>query len=258
MSVAIRWPGVLLAGVLIVACSSGTPWSNEEVVRPHAANPFLEIEPDRHIDDDGVVLLMWEVADDRSLWGPAPAGLTHLQSWRRAIEVIVGGTDPAYLMQRNRELYPWLENEHEGQRRINRQVEKGELGRWRPMNALESYLLDFHAARYPLLEQPSELGALILSRRTAEGERTRIYYLTDGDGLPPRQAIGTVLQKAKADVQMGWDARAFLHNHTFDFANEKGMLAIAAPSESDLQIIASIRRHLEVDLVWIIDGFNSF
>lgn len=110
--VAVKWPVVFLAGVLFLSCASGTGSSNQAGVKPESANPLLASEPDRLIDDDGVVLLMWEIDDDPSLWEAGSYGLPHLESWRRAIEAIVGVTDPAFLMQRNRELYPWLETEH--------------------------------------------------------------------------------------------------------------------------------------------------
>ncbi len=249
--------------LLVIAFAVGSwaiviPAGPPEGVGGNSENPFLALEPEILLAEGTMVLLAWEIENDPTFWQPGPVGLRHLDTWRAAIEEIVGGTDPAYLMRRNRELYPWLECEHEGQRKINRQVERGELGRLRTMNALESFLLDFHAARYPLFERPSEFGALILVPSTGDESRMRVYYLTDGEGLPPKDGVRSVIDRAKADIEAGWDARIFLHNHTFNFESEKGMLAIAAPSESDLQFIRALGTTLEIDQAWIIDGFNSF
>lgn len=238
--------------LLIISLAIGAG-SSEEV-----RNTLLDRIPEVLLDDGEAEILRWEIEDDPGLWGPAPTGLRHLESWRGAIRETVGGTSPAFLMQRNQELNPWLESEHPQQGVINRKVESGELGRLRSMNALEAYLLDLHAARYALLDRPSEMGVLILSGSTEGGERLRIYYLTDGDGLPPKEAAGTLLDLVERDVEAGWDARAFLHNHTFDFESEKGLLAIAAPSENDLKLIHALGTRLELDEAWIIDGFNSF
>ena len=46
-------------------------------------------------------------------------------------------------------------------------------------------------------------------------------------------------------------------NDTFDFESEKGLLAIAAPSEADIQFIAALGSRLGIEEAWIIDDFKS-
>ncbi|HUP65461.1 MAG TPA: hypothetical protein VM557_09285 [Thermoanaerobaculia bacterium] len=249
---------LFIFALVIASCSVANPPPQRNAPAGLTENPFLAAEPEIILDEHDVVLLAWEIEDDRILRESGPFALRHLDAWRAAIAEVVGSTEPDFLMRRNRELYPWLESEHPGQEEINRRVERGELGRLRSMNGLESFLLDFHAARYPLFEEPSELGVLVLSRATRDGTRLRVYYVTDGRGLPPREGARIVLERAEADVRAGWDARVFLHNHTFDLESERGMLAIAAPSESDLQFIRALATRLGIDEAWIIDGFNSF
>lgn len=250
---------------LLLSITSWAPALGSDLDPPTpegSANPLLTAEPEVLLREGEIVLLAWKLDDEPSLWQTAPSGLRHLSAWRDAVEEVLGeeivpGTDATLLIRRNRELYPWLESENRAVRRINRAVEEGEMGRLRRMNALEAFLLDFHAARYPLFERPSELGALILSRASSDGSRIRVYYLTDGDGLPPKRGSRTVLERARSDVRAGWDLRAFLHNHTFDLASERGMLAIAAPSESDVHFIRGLAESLELDEAWIVDGFHS-
>ncbi|MDX1632182.1 MAG: hypothetical protein R3234_09985 [Thermoanaerobaculia bacterium] len=246
----------------VVSCTGSAPPDPAGETSVSLRNPLLFAEPEVLLREGDVVLLRWEIDDEPILWQPGPHRLRHLENWRRAIQEAIGEdpgprTDPRYLIRRNRELYPWLESENEAVGRINRRVESGKLGRLRPMNGLESFLLDFHAARYPLVAKPSELGALILSRPDREGPRLRVYYLTDGDGLPPKRGVRTVLESAHRDLGAGWDLRTFLHNHTFDLGSERGMLAIAAPSPSDVHFIRTVIAPLKPDEAWIVDGFHS-
>lgn len=122
---------------------------------------------------------------------------------------------------------------------------------------LEASLLDFHASRYPLFERPSELGALLLRRETGSGTKLRIYYLTDGDGLPPNNGVSQMLERVAADREAGWDIRGLVHNHTFDLESEKGNLAVAAPSESDLHLFGNLGTVQEWEHAWVLDGFNT-
>ena len=248
-------PAVIILTLLLGGCSTALQPNTPGSPSPPPENPFLTHQPKVLLHDGDVVLLEWELDDSPVFWKAGVSGLPHLEAWRAAIRRKIGDrTDPAFLLRQNRKIHPWLESEDKAQRMINTAIAAGTLGRWRPMNGLESFLLDFHASRYPLVDRPSEMGELMLTRHG----KVRVDYLTDGNGLPPKEGVNKVIERAAAAIKEGWVVRAFLHNHTWDFSNDKGLYALAAPSEADLHFIHVLGAKLDLDQAWIVDGFNSF
>ena len=123
------------------------------------------------------------------------------------------------------------------------------------MSCLEAHLLSYQAARFPLYEQPSEIVALIVRRADDSGREVKVYIAADGDATPPKPH--PALASIESDVAAGWSLYAVFHNHTFDHSEDRGLLPVAAPSASDLQVTAPLVERLGLERMLVSDGFST-
>ncbi|WP_428265738.1 hypothetical protein [Haliangium sp.] len=135
-------------------------------------------------------------------------------------------------------------------------VASGRAGRIRSITCLESLLLAIQAERKPMIEQPTELAAFILRRRSEGGHvHLRIYYSTaDQPGLKMSPAI---MDPLEADVAQGWTFWVMLHNHNFFFDQEPVQVGVPAPSKTDVELLRVFRDQLGLRQAWITNGFHT-
>lgn len=243
--------GPAVPGSGALATGPGKPTALDCVGDPHA---LRDTPATVQHETDGELHQYWVLVDREDLWQlespPHPA----LTDYRNRVREVVADTGPLAMIRKNREMFPWLEREHPAERTINRLVESGAIGRHRPMSCLESQLLAYQAARFPLFEQPTEIAALVL-RRSAGSPQLKIYVLADDDGPPPKPVHA--LEAMASDLDHGWRLWGTFHNHTLDLESERGLLAIAAPSSSDLQVFRFLHRSFGLEHAFITDGFST-
>lgn len=199
---------------------------------------------------------MWLLADQTELWEPIAPVHESLRLYREKVRSLLPDTSPLGLIRSNRELNPWLEREHPAERRINGMVEAG-TGVHRAMNCLESHLLAFQAERFPLYEQPSELVALLVKRSegTGDSDLLKVYFAADEDANVPKP--NWAVEAVEADVADGWNFFGVFHNHTFVHDEERGLIPVAAPSASDLQVSVALADRLGLERITVSDGFST-
>ena len=221
-----------------------------------ASNPraLWEAEPIVQHRDGDELHQYWLLADRPDLWETVAPVHESLTRYREQVREILPDTSPLGLIRSNRQLNPWLEREYPAEGRINRLVEAG-VGRHRPMNCLESHLLAYQAARFPLYEQPSEIVALIVKRSDASGDLVKVYIAADNDAIVPKP--NWAVESVEIDVAEGWRFHSVFHNHTFDHSEERSLVPVAAPSASDLQVSVALDERLGLEYVLVTDGFST-
>ena len=178
----------LLAAALAGTCQGGEPATLAPAQTIDCAGNALalsEADPVIQHRDGDELHQYWLLVDHPDLWGTTTPPLEALTRYRQQASAVVPDTAPLALIRTNRERNPWLELEYPAEGRINRLVEAG-AGTHRPMNCLESQILDYQAARFPLYEQPSEIVALIVKRTEATGDRVKVYIAADNDSSLPK------------------------------------------------------------------------
>lgn len=196
----------------------------------------------------------WILLDQPDLWEIVTPPLAPLERYREQARAAVPDTSPLGMIRANRERNPWLEREYPAEGRIARRVEGG-LGIHRPLSCLESQILAFQAARFPLFDQPSEIVAAIARRPGPEGALVKVYVAADGDSTPPKPSHAVA--GLERDVAEGWTFFASFHNHTFNHSEERGLIPVAVPSVSDVQLSVALSQRLGLERVLVTDGFST-
>ena len=83
----------------------------------------------------------------------------------------------------------------------------------------------------------------------------KVYLVADNDSVLPKP--NRVLESVEADVESGWRFAGVFHNHTFDHTPGRGLIPVAAPSTSDLQLSAALAERLGLEAIQVTDGFNT-
>ncbi len=218
------------------------------------ARALWEAEPVLQHRDGDELHQYWLLADRSDLWEETAPVFEPLARYRDQARRVVPDTSPLGLIRTNRERNLWLERDHPAEGRINRLVLAG-VGTHRPMNCLESQLLAYQAARFPLYEQPSEIVALIVKRSEPSGDLVKIHIAADDDTVVPKPDDAIVA--IELDVAAGWRFHAVFHNHTFNHSTDRPLLPVAAPSASDLQVSVGLNQRLGLELVLVTDGFST-
>lgn len=130
-------------------------------------------------------------------------------------------------------------------------------------SCVERRLFARQAARFPMLEHPTELGAFILRGNGV----VRVYMSSmDRVGQKGRREIADAVA---ADVARGFALVAHLHNHPFLFDREIGdrmwttpdtiddVAGALAPSLSDAGFYQNNAEELPLEAAWITNGFES-
>jgi hypothetical protein len=218
------------------------------------ARALWDAEPVVQRRDGNEIHQYWILADRPDLWAAAVPVFEPLAHYREKVREVVPDVSPLGLIRTLRERFPWLERDYPAEGRINRLVEAG-VGTHRPMNCLETQVLAYQAARFPLYEQPSEIVALFVKRAQDSGDLIKVYVAADDDAIPPKPS--PAVTAIEADVAAGWCFYGVFHNHTFDHSEDHGLLPVAAPSSNDLQLSAALVERLGLEHIFVADGFST-
>ena len=226
-----------------------------------AGNPraLWQADPVVQHSDGDEIHQYWLLADQPDLWSLAVPEFEPLIRYREQVRRALPDTSPLGMIRSNRERNPWIDQEYPNEDRVNRQVEAG-VGRHRPMNCLESHILAYQATRFPLYEQPSEVVALFVERSEApggsgEGGLVKVYLAADNDSVLPKP--NWAVESIEADVAAGWRFTGVFHNHTFDHSPDRGLIPVASPSTSDLQVSVALEERLGLEAIQVTDGFST-
>lgn len=125
------------------------------------------------------------------------------------------------------------------------------LGKIRPINYLESQLLDYQISRYPLLSHPTEFHGFILVNDSVK--HVKVYFAASDQPWPPKPNI--ILNALKKDLKMGWIFKNHLHNHYEPKLNR--YLGILAPSITDAQYYLFLSEEYNLRQAIITNGFHT-
>lgn len=243
--------------LFVIAFSPGLRGEPTLAVRIDCANDsraLWEAEPVVQHRDGDELHQYWLLVDRPDLWALSVPVHEELARYREKFRQVVSDTGPLALIRANRERNVWLERDYPAERRINRQVEGG-VGSHRPMTCLETQILAYQAARFPLYEQPSEIVALIARRSEESGDRIKVYIAADDDSIPPKPSHAVAA--LETEVARGWRLYGLFHNHTFIHSEDRGLLPVASPSASDVQVSVGLAGRLGLEYVLVSDGFST-
>jgi hypothetical protein len=191
---------------------------------------------------------------------PGEARLSRLPALGAFLDTVrtrVGSLDARALLDRQIAFYAARpDSDSQGEAANGRLVLAGAVGTLRPADCLESLLVDYQAARFPMASHPTEFHVLIMERDDAGRRRLRVYFAASGAPWPPRANL--LLQHAEADRREGWRAVAHLHNHPFLFESGGDIAGANAPSLTDVQFWRSLRESLGVESARVTNGFATF
>lgn len=126
-----------------------------------------------------------------------------------------------------------------------------EVGEIRPIDHLESQLLNYQSSRFPLLSHPTEFLAFILSHDSIQ--RIRVCYAGGDQPWPPRHHL--IYDHMEEAAKDGWYLTNNLHNHYEpDSADYLGRLG---PSMADAQYFKMLRDEHGIPEVLITNGFHT-
>jgi hypothetical protein len=125
------------------------------------------------------------------------------------------------------------------------------LGMIRPINNLESQLLDYQISRYPLFSHPTEFHGFILFHDSLN--LVKVYFAANDQPWPPKPTV--ILDAVENDLKMGWTFKYHLHNHYEPKRNN--YLGILAPSTSDAQYYLFLSDEYFLNHALITNGFHT-
>ncbi len=207
----------------------------------------------------------FELEDAPRWWAPAPADGARAR-YRAALVARLGdaaAVEPLALLARQRAVHAALPGELRREAENIDALTRGEAGQVGAATCLEWLLFERQAARFPMLERPTELSAYIL-----RGQGRLRVYLSGADRVGGRLR-GEVSDRVVADVAAGYAPVAHLHNHPFMFdrtpgdrtwATAENMHDIAgalAPSLTDVQVYRSMREHFGLLGAWVTNGLDT-
>ena len=215
--------------------------------------------------DGAAVELVWEMEDAPWLWRGALPASRAFARFRAGVEAQVPELDPRALLRRTYQgaAAPASEDERR-QRHNNRAIAEGRVGRLRPINCLEAALLAYQAERVPMLERPTELHGVILSREADGRTWHRVYFAASDQLFPPKPVHA--FERIDRDLAGGWRLVAHLHNHTWHLgeagppgANDGAgdTLAVTAPSTPDVHYYRGLRDSRGLARALVTNGFHT-
>lgn len=125
------------------------------------------------------------------------------------------------------------------------------IGKIRPINYLESQILDYQISRYPLLSHPTEFHGFILFHDSLK--LVKVYFASSDQPWPPKPKI--ILDALINDLKSGWTFNYHLHNHYEPKTNN--YLGILAPSISDAQYYSFLSEEFSLKQALITNGFHT-
>lgn len=254
---------LLLAALVAVGpgcLGEGVPSSAPEPCTLDETVPVRISVPDA---DPGEWHGWFELPDHPRLWGPRGPDEV-ISAFRAALEDRLGPElDARRLMERQRDIFALMPPEWEGEAAIGTLILEGRAGTLHPIGCLEAMLWKWQAARYPMLEHPTEFGAFIL---LGEGVVRVVLSSSEMVGQRLRRPV---LDRVEADVRGGYRLKAHLHNHPFLFHREVGdrmwtmegtvddVAGALAPSMTDVQFYLSAREGLNLEEAWVTNGLET-
>lgn len=203
-----------------------------------------------------------EIRDEPALWDTASPDEA-LERYRAAVSARLGGKiAPKELLAAQRSIYEAFPG-GAGEAANGAALLEGRAGAIGPIRCLELLLWRRQAARYPMLEHPTEFGAYILRSR----DRVRVYFSSaDRVGQKLRSEVRA---RAQADRKAGFEVVAHLHNHPFLFDRVVGdrmwttadtvrdVAGAVAPSKADVQALRAMRESVGLQGAWVTNGLDT-
>jgi hypothetical protein len=234
-----------------------------------AANSTCSLEgatPDV-ITVDGAAASEWhgrfDLPDTPHLWEPAEPDRV-ISQFRDVVRARLGGeADPRVLIERQRAIFAKMSSEWTGEATNATLVAEGRAGSIAPIGCLEAMLWKWQAARYPMLEHPTEFGAFVLRGNG----RVRIY-LSSAD-LVGQKIRGAITDRVRADASNGFQHLIHIHNHPFLFdrkvgdrmwtveATREDVAGALVPSMTDVQFYRSLRNSHGLAEAWVTNGLHT-
>lgn len=206
------------------------------------------------LDKNGVEIFQyWEFRNEPYLWDTHFAQPSSLKWYADSVSNILGhDTFDLIVNQRAFQDSSYtLINTTNGDS-INAQlIHSNTLGKIRPINYLESELIDYQISRYPLLSHPTEFHGIILFHDSLN--LVRVYFAASDQPWPPKPT--DILQAVKKDLTHGWTFKYHLHNHYEPKSNY--YLGILAPSMTDAQYYVFLKDEYNLKQSLITNGFHT-
>lgn len=262
-------------GVWLMACAAGSLPSRSPVnegasgVLQQSANDRCSLdgttpEEIRINDADAAEWhARFDLPDLPQLWEPAEPDDV-ISRFRDAVGARLGvDVDARLLLERQRAIFAMMSPESSGETANVTLVLEGRAGKITPIGCLEAMLWKWQAARYPMLEHPTEFGAFVLRGHG----RVRVY-LSSAD-LVGQRIRRVVTELVQADVVAGFQLLAHIHNHPFLFDREVGdrmwtveatredVAGALAPSMTDVQFYRNVRSTLSLEEAWVTNGLHT-
>lgn len=233
---------IIMLTIFIVSCQSTK------------TNTTLKSLTPTVLEKDGEeIFLSWEFQNDPSLWETNFAQPTSIKLYRDSVSKILGADTFNLLVQElafQDNSYKSAETQNGDS--INAQlIHSRTLGKIRPINNLESQLLDYQLSRYPLLSHPTEFHGFILFHDSLN--LVKVYFAASDQPWPPKPNI--ILEAVKNDLARGWTFNFHLHNHYEPKSNH--FLGILAPSITDAQYYLFLSEEFHLKQAIITNGFHT-
>jgi hypothetical protein len=118
----------------------------------------------------------------------------------------------------------------------------------RPIHCLEAALFARQHARFDQLTHPTEFISVILKKDRV----LRVYFGASDQLFPPKRVYG--LDEARRDTADGWQAVAYLHNHTIQKRAGKHALGTPTPSTNDVHLLRNVTPDIGPGAIWVTNG----
>jgi hypothetical protein len=206
---------------------------------------------------------MFDLTDRPRLWEPAEPDEA-ISRFREGVRARLGRElDARSLLERQRAIFAAAPAEWRGEAANATLVLDGRVGTITPVSCIEAMLWKWQAARYPMLEHPTEFGAFVVRGHG----RVRVY-LSSAD-LVGQKIRDTITKRVQADASAGFRLVTHIHNHPFLFDRKVGdrmwtleatkadVAGALAPSMTDVQFYRNVRKGLGLQEAWIMNGLNT-
>lgn len=270
------WAG-LLSALCLTACLSSPftspPASPAPASAPSAPEPKTTaacsldgVKPEElNVPEAGASErhVRYDLPDAPFLWETAKLDGS-LSEFRTALQVKLGREPEArYLIERQQSIFAAMSDDWKGEAKNAALLLEGRAGTITPIGCLEAMLWKQQAARFPMLEHPTEFGAFVL-----RGQGQVRVYMSSAD-LVGQKIRGTVMDLVKADTVAGFRLFAHLHNHPFLFDRKVGdrtftqagmendIAGALAPSMTDVQFYKNLQESHGVEQAWVTNGLST-
>ena len=237
------------------------------IEQPPGERCTLDGVPPQVIVVDGAAASEWhgrfDLPDRPGLWEAAETDEA-ISQFRSAVRQRLGAdVDARSLIERQRAIFAKSPPEWRGEATNAALVLEGKVGKITAVSCVEAMLWKWQAARYPMLEHPTEFGAFVLRGRG------RVHvYLSSADlvGQRVKPAVTALVQ---ADRSAGFQLVAHIHNHPFLFdrkvgdrmwtleATKEDVAGALAPSMTDVRFYRNLRDSHGLAEAWITNGMQS-